>query len=128
MISNRAAEPIRHVHEEGPRSPEDAGQLVEEENQPEGGQHLIQVISVVEPPQCHQLDRHADQGRRRQGRQQAEQEGTCQPGHAGRHERPNHVERAVRQIDQVHDAENQGQPGRQEEQHDTQLKPVQDLL
>jgi hypothetical protein len=34
----------------------------------------------------------------------------------------------MRQIDQVHDAEHQRQPGRHQEQHDAELQPVQPLL
>ena len=39
-----------------------------------------------------------------------------------------HVERAVREVDQVHDAEHQRQPGRHQEQHDAELHAVQALL
>src|SRR5262249_24663798 len=39
-----------------------------------------------------------------------------------------HVERAVRQIDQVHDAEDQRQPGRQQKQQHAELDAVQGLF
>ncbi len=51
------------------------------------------------------------------------------PGREGRGEiGADHVERAVRQIDQVHDAEDQRQPGRQQEQQQAELQAVQALL
>ena len=47
----------------------------------------------------------------------------------GRHEiGADHVERAVRQIDQVHDAEDQRQAGRQQEQQQPELQAVQALF
>ena len=39
-----------------------------------------------------------------------------------------HVERAMRQVDQPHDAEDQGEAGRHQEQHYAELEPVEDLL
>ena len=39
-----------------------------------------------------------------------------------------HVERAVRQVDQVHDAEDQRQPGRQQEQQQAELHAVEALF
>ena len=39
-----------------------------------------------------------------------------------------HVERAVRQVDQVHDAEDQRQPGRKQEQQQPELQTVQALF
>ena len=41
---------------------------------------------------------------------------------------PDHVERAMREIDDVHDAEDERQSRRQQEQHDAELHAVQKLL
>ena len=41
---------------------------------------------------------------------------------------PDHVQRAVGEVDEVHDAEDERQPGRDQEQHDAELHPVQQLL
>ena len=74
------------------------------------------------------LDERA--GRRRGGEAGDEPE----PERAGRRrdrgagEGADHVERAVREIDQPHDAEDQRQPGRHQEQHDAELQAVQQLL
>jgi hypothetical protein len=52
---------------------------------------------------------------------------TAGPGHEGRGEiGAHHVERAVRQIDEIHDAEHQRQPGRQQEQQQAELQPFSD--
>ena len=48
--------------------------------------------------------------------------------HARRDVRADHVERAVRQIQHVHDAEHQRQPGRDQEQHQSELQAVEQLL
>ena len=45
----------------------------------------------------------------------------------GAEEGANHVQRAVRQVDEVHDAEHQRQAGRQQEQQYAELQPVQEL-
>ena len=39
-----------------------------------------------------------------------------------------HVERAVGQVDAVHDAENERQPGGKQEQHEAELQAVEGLL
>ena len=41
---------------------------------------------------------------------------------------PHHVERAVRQIDAVHDAKNQCQSGGEQEEHEAELQAVEGLL
>ena len=46
----------------------------------------------------------------------------------GGEEGADHVERAVRQVDHVHDAEHERQPGREQEQHQAELQAVQRLL
>ena len=72
--------------------------------------------------------RHADEERGAEREQRAEHE-AAGPGREGRGEiGADHVERAVRQVDQVHDAEDQRQPGRQQEQQHAELHAVQALL
>ena len=39
-----------------------------------------------------------------------------------------HVQRAVGQIDAVHDPENERQPGREQEEHEAELEPVEGLF
>jgi hypothetical protein len=39
-----------------------------------------------------------------------------------------HVERAVREVDHVHDAEHEREPGSEQEQHQPELQPVEGLF
>ena len=96
--------------------------------QPEGAEHVVEMIAAVEPPHGDHLDAmpttsvatsasatparklpvSADEGRGEIGAQ--------------------HVERAVRQVDEVHDAEDQRQPGGEQEQQQAELQAVEALL
>ena len=102
--------------------------LVEEQDQAERRQHLVEVIALVERAEDDDLERDADRDRRRRA---AASPSRNEPVAAKRRRRDigaDHVERAVRQVDHVHDAEDQRQPGRHQEQHDPELHPVQHLL
>ena len=86
------------------------------------------MIAVVERAEHDDLDRDAnDYGSGERG-------GKADEERAGRGETrrrdigADHVQRTVGQVDQIHDAEDQGQPGRHQEQHDAKLNPVQHLL
>ena len=90
--------------------PDQPHQLVEEQDQAEGGEHLVEMVAAVEPPHRDHLERHADEQRRDQRQHRAERR-SCRSGREGRGEvGADHVERAVRQIDQVHDAEDSVSP------------------
>ena len=67
--------------------------------------------------------------KRRAERERRAEHEAAGPGREGGGEiGADHVERAVRQIDQVHDAEDERQPGRQQEQQQAELQSVQALL
>ena len=74
------------------------------------------------------FDDRAGRGRRGQAGDQPEPEraGRGRDSRAG--EGADHVERAMREVDQPHDAEDQRQPRRHQEQHDAELQAVQQLL
>jgi hypothetical protein len=89
---------------------------------------VVEVVAAVHPAHHHDLDYHADHQSRDERHDGAEHEAVG-PGGEGRREiGADHVERAVRQIDEVHDAEHQRQPGRQQEQQQPELKAVEALL
>ena len=60
--------------------------------------------------------------------QHAGDEGTGQAGEPGREEGPDHVERAVGEVDHVHDAEHERQARGQQEQHQAELQSIERLL
>ena len=109
-------------------SPDDHHQLVEEQGEAEGREHLIEQVALVKRPQHENLedggdDEHGDErqrngepigSRRREGRDQAVA--------------ADHEHRAVRQIDDAHDAEHQRHAHRHQEQHQAELQAVEQLL
>ena len=97
-------------------------------NQAEGGQHVIEMIATVEMPQRHQFQHDAEQQRRAERHQDAEDEIPA-PGHERRREiGAHHVERSMRKIDEIHDAEDECQTGCEQKQQQTELQPVQELF
>ena len=86
------------------------------------------MIALIERAKHDDLDCDADDDGNGERGGKAEEEragrGETRRGDIG----ADHVERAMREIDQIHDAEDQGQPGRHQEQHDAKLNPVQHLL
>jgi hypothetical protein len=74
----------RRVHVHGRRAPDDAHQLVEEQDEAEGREDLVQMVAAVEPDQRHALDDDPEQHRGRHADQ------------AGQHERAGPVEHGRR--------------------------------
>ena len=75
-----------------------------------------------------QLDRHAGDAAAARPAGIASKDRTGRLRREGGGVSPDHVERAMREIDHAHDAEDQRQPRRQQEQHDAELQAVQELL
>jgi hypothetical protein len=89
---------------------------------------MVQMIATIKPAHRDDFHRHSDQQCRPEREQRAEYK-TARPGGEGCGEiRAQHVERPVRKIDEVHDAEHEGQPRGQQEQEQAELQPVQTLL
>ena len=94
---------------------------------PKVGEHLVEVVALVEVADDEDLHYHPDREGGGEGDQDPEEERVRGEGHRRAHERSRHVERAVREVHAVHDPEDEGQArGEQEEQH-PELKPVQEL-
>ncbi len=123
-----ALQVARQRREQRRAAPDDGDQLVEEQDQAEGGEHLVEVVALVERAQRDHFDQHADHQRAEQAEQHAERVGAGPLRGGHRQVGADHVERAVRQVDEVHDAEHQRQPGGHQEQHDAELQAVQQLL
>ncbi len=108
-------------------APDHAAQLLEDQDQAVGEQHLVEVVAFIEaadhqPFQCHaEYDgkRNADEDRRQQVARQAGQ----RPGEVG----ADHVEAAMGKIDDAHDAEDQRQSAGDEKQQQAVLQAIQKL-
>jgi hypothetical protein len=86
------------------------------------------VIAIIEPADDEQLDNRPGGRCRRKAGHEPEPKRASGRRDSRTGEGAEHIERAVRQIDHAHDAEDQRQPGRHQEQHDAELQAVQDLL
>ncbi len=87
-----------------------------------------EMIAAVEMPEHDKFQHDAEHERRAEREQRAQHE-VAGPGHEGRREiGTHHVERAVRQVDEIHDPEHQRQPRGEQEQQEPELQAIQDLF
>ncbi len=124
---DRAGQHLGDRHAERRRAPGDAHRLVEEQDDAEGRQHLREVVAVVEVAEHRDLEHEPDEERRRQGEEQRHEEAARHRGEPRREIGADHVLHAVREVDEVHDAEDQRQPRRDQEQEDAELQAVERL-
>ena len=88
---------------------------------------MIQMITGIEVPDHDDLGQDADQHHDGYCQQDAKNEGIKGKHKARADEGADHVERPVRQVDEVHDAEDQRQSGGEQKQQHTQLQAVHQL-
>jgi hypothetical protein len=108
-------------------APDQAAQFFENQYQAVGEQHLVEVVALVEVAEQQALQRHAEH----HGERDREQDrGRQVAGHSGQRPRQvgaDHVEAAMGQVDDAHDAEHQRQPAGDEEQQQAVLQAVEQL-
>ena len=92
------------------------------------GEHLVEVVAAVEAAEDDDLDERAGEGGGGEGGDEREEEVAGGGGGGGGGEGADHVEAAVGEVDEAHDAEDQGQAGGHQEEHGAELEAVQDLL
>ena len=107
---DRAGEKLgaREIERKGAEHP--ARSLGKDQNQREGGEHLIEMVAAVEPPDDGDLHDGARCGSGRQARREPDPEGAGRGGDGRAGEGADHVERTVGEVDEAHDAEDQRQP------------------
>ncbi|KAG0925707.1 hypothetical protein G6F31_018641 [Rhizopus arrhizus] len=125
---HRAFQERRDAHQRRAPPEDQADRFVRKQQQAERGQHLVQVIALVQLADHQHLDRHAVQAGTQQGRQHAGQERPRGADRVGGAIRAHHVEGPVRQVHHAHDPEDQRQSGRQHEKHGAELQAVQQLF
>ena len=113
------------------RAPDEQRDVLDHQHDGEGREQLEQFRRLVDAPQNQHLDQHADQPdrERRQDDRAPEAEGV-RPSASIRRVgavEAQHVERAVREIDDPRHAEDQRQAGRHQEQRRRGGQPVQEL-
>ena len=89
---------------------------------------MIEMVAAIEMPQRHEFQHDTEQQRGAERQHDADHE-IPGPRHEGRGKiGAHHIERTVRQVNQVHDPEHQRQSGRQQKQQQPELQPVQELF
>ena len=71
---DRARQDRRHRHVQRRRAPDELHALVEEQDHPEGREHLVEVVAVVEMAEDQHLEQEPEGERARQRQQQGEPE------------------------------------------------------
>src|SRR5947209_20452326 len=92
------------------RAPDRLLQFVEDEDHREGEQHLLQVIALIEMADEQPLDRETEEKRERDTDDERTENVAERLRQRQRRVRAEHVERAVRQIDDPENAEDERPP------------------
>jgi hypothetical protein len=123
-----AAEPRRRRHAVDVVADEDRAQLLEDEDERVGQQHLLEVVALVEEAEERPLEQVAEDRGERDAGDEPRHEPVAEPGREREREvRAEHVEAAVREVDDAHDPEDQRQTARDEEEQQPVLDRVQAL-
>jgi len=85
------------------------------------------MVSLVQGSQDNQVQHHPSDHHCRDGEHDAPNERAGPKGQGGGKKPAEHVKGAVRQIDHIHDPEDQGQAGGHQKQNDAKLKSVEKL-
>ncbi len=112
------------------RSPQPQRGVIDDQKQREGGEQLEQFGRGIDPPQQEYFDERADDADDDRARDDPAPEAERTADR--RHQRdgdisPQHVKRAMRDVDDARDAEDQGKPGRDEEQTGCRSQAVERL-
>ena len=93
-----------------------------------GREHLVKMAAAVQAPDDNKFNQRPGRRGGGQTRRKSNPKRSGHRGDGGAGECADHIERTVRQVDQPHDAEHQGEARRHEKQHDSELQAVEDLL
>jgi hypothetical protein len=110
------------------RTPDQAHQVVEENQDAERAEHVVEMVAAVEWPDRDDFQHDARNECRGKSEYRADHEAVGRLGERRGKIGAEHVERAVRQVDEVHDAEDQRQARREQEQQHAKLHAVEALL
>jgi hypothetical protein len=127
---DRAAQPRRARSEQILVAPDEERGVVDHQEDRERGEQLEQLGCLIDAPQQHHLDQRTDggDGERRQDQAPPEAEPAADlGGDAVGNVDAQHVERAVGDVDDAGDAEDQRQPGADEEQPGRRRQSVERL-
>jgi len=124
----RPRQRLRRIEHHRLVAPDRAHRLVGDQDQREGGEHLRQVVACVEPAQHGEFEQRTDRHRAGHRCQHADHERAARRRSRRSQIGADHVQRAMRQVDHVHDPEDERQPSRQQKEHEAELDTVEGLF
>ena len=127
MTKRQTGEKFRHRQRQRRSSPHHPHRVIEKQDDAEGGDHLIEVIAVVEVAENQKLQQQAEEERGGERQHQRKEEISHQSVEGYGEISAEHILHAVRQVDEVHHTEHQRQAGCNQEQKNAELQAVEDL-
>src|SRR6185295_3399098 len=101
--------------------------LIKKNDDAESRYHLLEVIAVIEVAEDQEFEQQSENQSRHQSQDQGSQEIAGQRIEGDSEIGAQHVLDAVREVDEVHHPEHERKPGRDQEEQDAKLEPVQNL-
>src|SRR5262249_13234494 len=101
--------------------------LIEKNDDAESCDHLLKVVTVIEMTEDQELEKQPENQGCRQSQYQGDQKIAGQRIEGDSKIGAQHVLDAVREVDEVHHPEHERESGRDQEEQDAELEPVQDL-
>ena len=101
--------------------------MIEEKDDAEGGDDVIEMIAVVEMSEHREFQQKPEGERCGERQHERGEKAAGERVEGDREIGAQHVLHAVREVDEIHHAEDQRQPCRDEEQEDAELQTIQDL-
>src|SRR5204863_5944744 len=114
----RACKQCRHRNTVNVIADEYAAQFFENQDQTVRKQHLLEMVALVQMREQRPLEEDAKQNREDDAEYDRYYQTSGERRQRERHVRTDHVEAAVRKIDDPHDAEDQREPACNEEQQE----------
>src|SRR5205807_6137900 len=106
---------------------DEAAQLFEYQYQAEREQHLLQMLAPIKAAEQHPFERCAEYYAQHDTEHDRGEQISRETRERERHVGADHIEAAVRQIDNAHDAENQRESAGNEKEQQAVLNAVEDL-
>ena len=125
---DRAVQHLRLRHVLGQIAVGDADQVGAHVDDADGQQHLRQVPAFFGTLEQDEIEQHADRGGDQRRQRQRDPERSAELRERERHIGGEHVDRAVRQVEIVHQAEHDRQPDGEQEQQHRELQRIQNLF
>ena len=123
----RPVKDVGHVDAVHVVADDEAAQFLEHQDQAVGQQHLLQVVALVQVAEQRPFENDAQHDRKHDPEHDRDKQAPGQRRQGKRHVGADHVEAAMGEIDDAHDAEDQREAARDKKQQQAVLDAVQEL-